>query len=110
VALLRQIRAEGIEMVTTDHVLAETVTLLKARGAVEQALALGDAIVAGKVARYIAINTARRRRAWELFRRYRNLRASYVDCTSFAVMEELDLQAVFGFDADFEAARFRLLG
>ena len=66
--------------------------------------------MAGKVTRYLEINTARRRRAWELFRRHRNLRASYVDCTSFAVMEELYLQAVFGFDADFEAARFRLLG
>jgi hypothetical protein len=110
VALLRRIRAEGIEMVTTDHVLAETVTLLKARGAVLHALALGDAIIDGKVARFVEINGARRRRAWELFRRYRNLRAGYVDCTSFAVMEELGLQAVFGFDSDFEAARFKLLG
>jgi hypothetical protein len=110
VALVQRIRAEGIEMVTTDHVLAETVTLLKARGAVEHALALGDGIISGKVAKYVEINTSRRRRAWELFRRYRGLRAGYVGCTSFAVMEELDLRAVFGFDSDFEAARFKLLG
>src|SRR6185503_8786341 len=39
--LLKRLRKQHVELITTDHVLGETVTLLKARGAVEHAIALG---------------------------------------------------------------------
>jgi len=109
-ALLHLIRQEALELVTTDHVLAEAVTLLKARGAVDHALALGEAIQGGRVGRFVEVAPRHRRRAWELFRRHRDLRAGYVDCTSFAVMEDLDLRTAFGFDRDFSAAGFVLYG
>ena len=48
-ALLRRIGADGIGLVTTEWVLAEAVTLLKARGAVDHALALGETIQAGRL-------------------------------------------------------------
>ena len=105
-ALLRRLRADGVGLVTTEWVLAETVTLLKARGAVDHALALGEAIQAGRLG-YLAESTPeRRRRAWELFIRYRRLRVGWVDCASFAVMEELGLRQFFGFDEDFVRAGF----
>ena len=108
-ALLRRLRRERRELVTTDLVLAETVTLLKARGAVDHALAIGDALLSGQVGRLVEIGAAARRRAWHLFRRYRALPVGYVDCTSFAVMEEEGLRVVFGFDDDFRAAGLELL-
>jgi len=105
-ALLRRLRADGRGLVTTEWVLGETVTLLKARGAVDHAVALGEAIQGGRLG-YLAESTAeRRRRAWELFVRYRGLRVGWVDCASFAVMEELDLPQFFGFDDDFVRAGF----
>jgi len=35
------------------------------------------------------------------------LRVGWVDCASFAVMEEIGLQQFFGFDGDFVRAGFR---
>ena len=105
--LLRRLRDEGLGLVTTEWVLAESVTLLKARGAVDHALALGDSSQAGRLG-YLAESTPeRRRRAWELFVRYRERRVGWVDCASFAVMEELGLTQFFGFDEDFTRAGFR---
>jgi predicted nucleic acid-binding protein len=48
----------------------------------------------------------RRARAWAQFERHRALRAGWVDCASFAVMEELGLREFFGFDDDFVRAGF----
>ena len=48
----------------------------------------------------------RRVRAWELFVRYRDRRVGWVDCASFAVMEELGIRRFFGFDDDFVRAGF----
>jgi len=105
-SILRRLRADGIGLVTTEWVLAESVTLLKARGAVDHALALGEAIQAGRLGHLLEWTPERRRRAWDLFVRYRDRRVSWVDCASFAVMEEIDLSQFFGFDDDFVRAGF----
>jgi len=104
--LLRRLRGDGIGLVTTEWVLGEAVTLLKARGAVDQALSLGDAIQAGRLGYLVESTPERRRRAWDLFVRYRDRRVGWVDCPSFAVMEELRLGQFFGFDEDFVRAGF----
>jgi predicted nucleic acid-binding protein len=106
VALLRRLRADGLGLVTTEWVMAEAVTLLKARGAAEHALRLGEAIQAGRLGYLVESTAERRRRAWELFVRYRDRRVGWVDCASFAVMDELSLQQFFGFDDDFARAGF----
>jgi len=105
-ALLRRLRSDDIGLVTTEWVLAEAVTLLKARGAVEHALALGEAIQADRLGHLVESTPEGRRRAWDLFVRYRDRRVGWVDCASFAVMEELDLRQFFGFDEDFSRAGF----
>jgi predicted nucleic acid-binding protein len=104
--LLRRLRADGIGLVTTEWVLSESVTLLKARGAVGHALALGEALQAGRLGHLVESTAERRHRAWELFVRDRERRVGWVDCASFAVMEELGLTQFFGFDEDFGRAGF----
>jgi predicted nucleic acid-binding protein len=93
-------------MVTTEWVIAEAFTLLKARGAVDQAIALGDAFWAGGLGLFVESTPERRRHAWTLFIRYRSLSVGWVDCASFAVMEELGITQFFGFDDDFIRAGF----
>jgi predicted nucleic acid-binding protein len=105
-ALVQRLDAQGLGLVTTEWVLAEAVTLLKARGAVEHALALGEAIQGGRLGHLTESTAERRRRAWDLFVRYRDLRVGWVDCASFAIMEELGLRQFFGFDDDFVRAGF----
>jgi predicted nucleic acid-binding protein len=107
-ALMRKLAGADMGLVTTEWVLAEAVTLLKARGAVDRAIALGDALQGGQLGHLVESTGERRRRAWELFVRYRDRRVGWVDCASFAVMEELGLDQVFGFDEDFVRAGFRI--
>ncbi len=105
-ALLSRLQSEGLGLVTTEWILAEAVTLLKARGAVDHALALGEALHAGRLGLVVESSPERRRRAWDLFTRHRERRVGWVDCASFAVMEELGLTRFFGFDDDFVRAGF----
>jgi predicted nucleic acid-binding protein len=103
---MRRLRADGFGLVTTEWVMAESVTLLKARGALDHALAFGDAVQAGRLGYLVESTAERRRHAWDLFLRYRDRRVGWVDCASFAVMEELGLERFFGFDDDFVRAGF----
>jgi predicted nucleic acid-binding protein len=105
-ALMRRLRTDGLGLVTTEWVMAESVTLLKARGAVDHALALGEAIQGGRLGYVVESTAERRRHAWDLFVRYRERRVGWVDCASFAVMEELGLDRFLGFDEDFVRAGF----
>jgi len=104
--LMRRLRTDGLGLVTTEWVMAESVTLLKARGAVDYALALGEAIQGGRLGYLVESTAERRRHAWDLFVRYRERRVGWVDCASFAVMEELGLDRYLGFDEDFVRAGF----
>src|SRR2546430_1214050 len=81
--LLQRLRADGLGFVTTEWVFAETVTLLKARGAVDDAVALGESLQAGRLGYLVESTPERRRRAWDLFVRHRERRVGWVDCASF---------------------------
>ena len=104
--LAERLDRERLGLVTTEWVLAETVTLLKARGAINEALLLGEAIQSGRLGHLVESTGERLSRAWELFIRYQDHRVGWVDCASFAVMEELRLRRFFGFDHDFTRAGF----
>lgn len=104
--ILKRLRAERVALVTTEWVLVETVTLLKARGAIDHAIAIGAALQDGRLGLLVESSSERRARAWTRFERHRGLRAGWVDCASFAVMDELELRQFFGFDDDFVRAGF----
>ncbi len=40
--------------------------------------------------------------AWRIFRRYDDKAFNFTDCTSFALMDRLDIMMVFTFDQHFE--------
>ena len=104
--LVERLHRERVGLVTTEWVLGEAVTLLKARGAVSAALALGESLLGGRLGYLVDSTGERRARAWDLFVRYKDRRVGWVDCASFAVMEELGLRRFFGFDDDFVRAGF----
>ncbi len=93
---------------TTDYVVDETLTLIRARAGVDTALAWGDAFFGLTALGRITlepIDPGRLQAAWRLFRRYRELdRLSFTDCASFAVMHEMSTLEVFSADRHFEQA------
>ncbi len=64
--------AANQQLVTTDYVVDETLTLFKARGNYEQALQLGPALFSGSLASLVYVTPAHVDAAWQLFASYRD--------------------------------------
>lgn len=91
--------------VTTDYVLAETITLLRARTDVGGAAVFVDTLLeAAREGRIVLERVDEKRwlRAWELAKKYNDKPyISFVDFTSFAVMKELGIKEALTADRHF---------
>jgi predicted nucleic acid-binding protein len=99
----------AILVVTTDYVLDETLTALHALAGAEVAirfLDLLEARVAAETVMLAQVTMERRERALATFRRLAPdvPRLSLTDCTSFVLMEELELDSAFTADRHFHRA------
>jgi uncharacterized protein len=89
-------------LITTDYVVDETLTLLKARGETDRALAVAEAFFQGELATTHFLTEREIRTACEVFRKYADKEWSFTDCTSKVVIEGLDLGTAFAFDHHFQ--------
>lgn len=102
----------GYRFVTTNFVLAESTTLIRyqlAHATSVQFLKIVDELVAGKLLSVIRISELHEQTARSLFERYSDQDFSFADCTSFAVMRELEIEEVFTGDKHFATMGFRLM-
>lgn len=88
-------------LLTTDYILDETLTLLRARGQSHLAIALGAALFSGILAVLHYSTTDEIRLAWETFQQFHDKEWSFTDCLSKVVMERLKLREAFAFDQHF---------
>jgi predicted nucleic acid-binding protein len=88
-------------LLTTDYIVDETLTLLKIRGHVGQALSLGESLFAGELAEVVLVTEDDIRRAWQTFRQFHDKGWSFTDCASKVVMERLRIVTAFSFDRHF---------
>ena len=87
----QEILSTGEALVTTDHVLVETWTLLRFRINRGAAEAFWDGLRSG-VARLECVGSADLQAAWTMGHDFSDQDFSLVDRTSFAVMERLGLR------------------
>ena len=99
---LARIRSEKVELVTSDYILDETLTLIRMRTFHQAAIAFGDALLKSGVASMVTISDEVRSAAFVLFRKYDDKDLSFTDCTSFALMTRLKVQTAFTFDGHFQ--------
>jgi uncharacterized protein len=104
------VRAKGIlktggSLVTSDHVLVETWTLLHHKLQRNAAERFWDGLRAG-VAVIEAVGLADLEVAWEIGSSWRDQDFSIVDRTSFAVMRRLGIDHVASLDEHFSVFRF----
>lgn len=97
------------ELITTNFVLDETFTLIRVKVNLDASLdfqkTIRDLRPNLKIVRVLARDE---QQAWNWFpNNWRKL--SFTDCTSFAVMQRLDLTQVATFDQHFRRAGFHLL-
>jgi predicted nucleic acid-binding protein len=89
------------QLITSDDILSETITLLVMRGQRQVAEAFGTAIFSGKLARLHLVTPDEVQAAWQVFLCFQDKEWSFVDCTIEVVMEKLGIQQAFSFDHHF---------
>jgi predicted nucleic acid-binding protein len=86
---------------TTDFILDETLTLLRARKEEACALALGEQLLSDRLGRLYFLDANDIRAAWDVFRAFDDKDWSFTDCTSKVVMEKLKITTAFSLDQHF---------
>ena len=104
-ARAKEILLAGEPLVTTDHVLVETWTLLRWRLHREAAEVFWQGLRGG-VAALEPVGPADLQAAWTIGRDFADQDFSLVDRTSFAVMERLGVERAAAFDDDFAVYRW----
>ena len=97
------------DLVTSNLVLNETISLLQQRRFLSLALDFLREIRTGSNIHLLHVDAAVQSEAWDIYARYSGSGASAVDCTSFALMRRLGIREAFTFDKHFQAAGFGIL-
>lgn len=93
---------------TSDYVADEAITLTRMRLKNHQVAAdLARELFAEKAAKMVFVSPYHHTRALEIFTSSSDQFFSYTDCTSFAVMEALQIREALAFDSDFEKFGFQ---
>ena len=98
-------------LLTTNHVIAETITLLRNRAHPEPrarheiAVRVGRQLLSGHLGRLHHATEDEERDALTYLAKYQDQNYSFVDCLSFVVMEKFGIREALAVDSDF-AHRF----
>ena len=93
-------------LLTSDYILDETATLLKARGLVHQLSPLFELIAESHALRIEWTEKDYFEKARIYFLKYQDQNFSFTDCVSFIVMHEFKITEVLTKDLDFRIAGF----
>ena len=97
----RWLAANHSPLLTTDYVIDETLTLLRARGERKRALLLGARFFEQRLAEIHKVTPSDLVLAWRTFEQFDDKGWSFTDCTSKVVMEQLNIEVEFAFDHHF---------
>jgi uncharacterized protein len=98
---LAELISEGVALFTSNYVFAETYTALMVRVGHKEAIEWGRRFRAGGAIDLVHLDRPTEERAWEILESHEDKRWSYVDATSFALIERDDAAATFAFDPHF---------
>ncbi|MGH8897432.1 MAG: type II toxin-antitoxin system VapC family toxin [Egibacteraceae bacterium] len=110
-AHFRTLRQAGDLLVTSEPVIAETVTRLRYDAGLASALAFRKILDQGMATGSLVVRESDdrlRRAAFVIFERYADLRLAYADAVGAAIARERRVDAVFGLDNDFRVMGFVL--
>ena len=93
------------DLKTSDHVVVETWCLIWARLGRTAAMRFWDGFGSG-VVQIVGITAQDFQRGREIAQEWSDQAFSIVDCTSFALIERLDIRQAFAFDKHFRIVRF----
>lgn len=100
-AALADLIAAGVALYTSNYVFAETYTALLVRVGRAEAIQWGRRFRASGAIELVRLEEDVESDAWEILERHGDKRWSYVDATSFALIEREGGGEAFAFDAHF---------
>ena len=97
----RWLAANSEPLLTTDYVVDETLTLLRARGERRRARLLGEKFFESSLTEVYFLTEGDIRQTWSVFQRYDDKSWSFTDCASKIVIEQMNIAKAFTFDHHF---------
>lgn len=107
-ATLANLIADGAALFTSNYVFAETYTALLVRVGREEAIEWGRRFRAGEAVELVRLERDVEEEAWEILMSHDDKRWSYIDATSFALIERDGGGEAFALDAHFAQAGLRV--
>lgn len=90
------------ELLITDYIIDETLTLLRSRRAETKALELGKLFFETQDLTVYYLSEFDLRESWNIFRHYSDKGWSFTDCTSKLVCEKFEVDQAVSFDRHFK--------
>jgi predicted nucleic acid-binding protein len=100
-AACQRLAANRPPLLTTDYVIDETLTLIRARGQNRIAIDFGATAFAGTAATVHYLTPDDIAAAWRVFHDFDDKGWSFTDCTSKVVMDRFGVATAFTFDHHF---------
>ncbi|MEK6672993.1 MAG: PIN domain-containing protein [Nitrospirota bacterium] len=95
------VKKQKIELVTSEYIFDESITLIRHRVSHRHAVIFGDSLLNSNMVEIVDVNADCRLKAWEMFKKYEDKELSFTDCTSFVLMKDMRLHKAFTFDEHF---------
>jgi len=103
------IKQQKMEIVTSDYILDESITIILFRVSHASALLFGESILSSQIVNLINIDRGYIQKTLKCFKKFHDKRYSFTDCTSYVLMKELRIQKAFTFDDHFRQMGFVIL-
>ena len=100
---------QGTPLLTTNHVIEESLTLLARRAGYEYAANLADRVFRSTTIEVVYTTREEELAALPLLKKFADQRIGFTDCISFAVMRRHGVKQAFTFDRHFADAGFQII-
>jgi predicted nucleic acid-binding protein len=107
---LREASARRLPLLTSNHVVGETYTVLRMSAGHAAAWRFVDTVRRSTLLEIASVDDPLEDEAWALLRKYGDQAFSFVDGTSFALMASRRVRHALAFDKHFAAAGFTRVG
>lgn len=97
----------GFHLVSSEHILDESATLIARRSTYAWAAEWGNDVMGANI-EWLRANSDEWRQALLLMRKFADQSVSFTDCISAILMKRAGIRDVFGFDRHFEDLGFRV--
>lgn len=92
---------DGAQLIISNHIFDEVMTLTKARLGTAAALQLGLRLRNSRFVKMVIFTSGQEQELWRTFYRYSDKAWSYTDCACFVLARQSEISLAFSFDHHF---------